>query len=128
VPPERLEETATLHELLLELRSEEFLQRLLGLVEGREFDFLAADPLVGRLVKALRTPEARIAVETELDELFGAHERGKVFEYTEVVMGLLYAARMANIPGWGEILAVFTNAKSAEFSALKRFARVLQQR
>lgn len=128
VPLERPAEVATLQELLLELRSEEFLERLIGLNEGREFEFFSTDPLVARLVAALRSTEARTTVEKELDELFAVYEQGRVFEHTEIVMALLYAIKMANVPGHDQILGVFTTAKPAEFRALRRFAHLLLRR
>ena len=132
VPPERSEASvahpATLDELLTEMLSETFLQRLIGIVDGRELDFFATDPLIARVGIALRVPDARVILETKLDELFTAHERGKFFEHTEMTMGLLYAAKISAVPGYEDILSVFANANSAEFSALRRFARLLQRR
>lgn len=131
VPPERAElstpYSVPLDELLTEMLSEEFLQRLIGIVDGREMDFFANDPLIARVKIALSAPDARPILESKLDELFTSHERGKCFEYTEIVMGLLYAAKMSAVPEYNDILSLFANATSAEFSALRRFSRLLQR-
>jgi len=91
------------------------LERLIGLAEGRELDFFAADPLVTRLVSALRTSGAGPAVEKELNDFFTVYRQGQVFEHTEITMALLYAIKAANVPGHDQILAAFAAAKSAEF-------------
>lgn len=128
VPPERPVEVATLQEVLAELRSEDFERRLLRMSDGREIEFFASDPLISRLTAALNSSDARAVVESQLEELFLAHERGKVFEHTAVTMGLLYAIKAARMPGWDDIFDVFVQSRAAEFAPLRRFARSLLRR
>lgn len=116
----------SLESLLDELQGEELADRIYTVREGREARFFDKDPLLPRLVRAIRTTSnARSLVERLLDHLFEDLRRGEYFIHTEIVMFLLLALKRAGVAFFPEIATVFAETKTSELGRLRRFARAL---
>jgi len=112
--------------LLEELLGEPFEDRALALPPEREERFLREDPVVRRLILALKLdPDAERSVEMFLDRLFKELRKGELFVYSEAVMAILVALRHSGVDWFSKIADVFSSSNVAEIARIRRLARRL---
>jgi len=117
-----------LNEMLEELLSELFLDRMVGMRPGREELGLRSDSLVQRITRRLSTAtDTKGTVEVFLDRLFSDLRPRHAFVHTESVMALLCAMKEARVEYLLEVLAPLAESNAAEVSALSNFAKTLMR-
>lgn len=119
-------DAAPLNDVLGELLSEPFLDRMVGMRAGREELGLRGDPLVQRIARRLTAAsDTKPVVEDFLDRLFVDLCPKHAFAHTESVMALLFAMKEAGVEYVRELLTPLADSKAAEISALSNFAKTL---
>lgn len=113
-------------DVLRELRGGDFADRAMRVRQGREMRFLEAEPLVGRLVQALkRAVSTEDVIEHCLEVLFEDLRAGEIFEHTELVMAILFALKQAKVPTFRDTAGFFASSRAAEIRRLRQFSREL---
>lgn len=117
----------SLEVVLANLVGDEFGQRLSSMRQGRERRFLEREPLVSKLVAAIKSERnTKENIETYLDKLFEDLVVGERFRHTEAVMSLLLATKLAHAEYFDEMSKAFAEAPASEVAQLRRFAIALR--
>ena len=119
----------SLPDLLSRLKTSDFASRAAMVREGREVRFLDAEWIVQRLIHALANEQnAELIIENELNDLFRSLRKGVMFEFTEVVMAIMYALKRSRSSLYGKLSAAILDSKMVEVSRLRYLATKLDDR
>ncbi|HEX4416713.1 MAG TPA: hypothetical protein VH165_02390 [Kofleriaceae bacterium] len=124
--PDRIREVARptgLAALLTELLEEPFAERAVRLPPVREERVLREDPLVRRLILALKLArDGERQIERFLDNVFQDLKKGELFRHSEAVMALLVAIWQAEVAWFPKIADALASSNFAEIGRVARLA------